>query len=273
MPLTYVPQNVNTQRNTFSNASCVDDRRSLSVAQRVVQRNTGVVQKTNEDLDAFEKGVFKKEIAEVKKIVKFKKIKLSTGFFNGKSVILHMDKNEENKEMIKESVVDWLKQMEKVIPDGLNVYVSNAFERQRSFNYGRGKICLRTNSMKNLMSYISPPIAEKIAEGDLKKFTDVTLRHELGHILHRKCCDDFHTYTGATLGKNGVNQERINHIRDNVSRYAIQGCLTEFVAEVFAGLSSGVSFDERVIEVYKRFGGPCQEYLVKNESDEYILRI
>ena len=41
------------------------------------------------------------------------------------------------------------------------------------------------------------------------------------------------------------------------------GSAAEFVAEVFAGLSSGMSYNEKIINAYKRLGGPLQESLVE----------
>lgn len=277
MPTTYAQKQSPAQKKDANSAASVVDCSSQGEA---LQRKAnmakgkniqGVVQKTNEDVDRSEKEEFDTDLAKVKQKVDFEKMKMSKGLFHKKSIFLYMDKKENEKETLEKSVARWFKKMNRVIPNGLEVYVSNEFEYQRSFNYGHGIICLKSNSMKNLMTNcIFPPIAKKIADNTdnkLEKFAEVTLKHELGHILHRQCCENFYKYKDRSKPLstwNVIDQNEVSNICNDVSGYSLTSSAAEFVAEVFAGLSSGMSYNKKIVDAYIRFGGPLQESLVES---------
>ena len=280
MNTTYAQKKAPAQKMDANTAASVVDNSSQG---ETLQRKAdmakgkniqGVVQKTNEDVDQSEKREFDTDLAKVKQKVNFEKTKMSKGLFHKKFIFLYMDENEKDKETLKKSVTNWFEKMNKVIPNGLEVYVSNEFMQQRSFNYGHGIICLKSKSMENLMNDMFPPIAKKIADNTdnkLEKFAEVTLKHELGHILHRQCCENFYKYkdrSRALSTWNVLDQNDVRNICNDVSGYSLSGyslmgSAAEFVAEVFAGLSSGMSYNEKIINAYKRLGGPLQESLVE----------
>ena len=280
MPLTYVPQNVNTQRNTFSNASCVDDRRSLSVAQRVVQRAEGEKKDSNRASDCFDKKEFYKQLQYAEDdSVTFEDRNINIKYGNNRctvSLFVGSDVNKDDKRMIESVIKQWIKKVKKmsiIIPNGLEIYVSNSFNAQCSMNFGSGKIFLVPEKMKYLNANpdaVQAPVAAKESNGNLEKFGVTTLMHESGHILHRQISGDFYKYRKLHIGDFGFKSGDIRPLTQEVSGYIVVSS-AEFVAEVFAGLTSGKTYSEKVINMYKRFDGPYQNRIKKNKNERYFF--
>lgn len=92
------------------------------------------------------------------------------------------------------------------------------------------------------------------------------INHEQGHLLHSKICDNYQKMSKveefasrgqevSEITKEFINNKEIQATAGKVSDYAKESPL-EFVAETFAGLRDGIKFDDDVIALYKKYGGP-----------------
>lgn len=93
------------------------------------------------------------------------------------------------------------------------------------------------------------------------------LNHELGHLLHQETCKNYSKmgkvseYLGrnekvSEITKEFVDSKSMQNTARKVSRYA-QTSPLEFVAETYAGLIDGRTFDNDVMALYKKYGGPA----------------
>jgi hypothetical protein len=100
----------------------------------------------------------------------------------------------------------------------------------------------------------TPGSVASISNGPHPGFTKghVTCIHELGHVLHAaRLGEDFYATNdqgGCTGAPTGVNAVK-------VSGYA-GGAKKEFVAEVFAGMMIGRTYDDQVMAEYRLYKGP-----------------
>jgi hypothetical protein len=85
--------------------------------------------------------------------------------------------------------------------------------------------------------------------------------HELGHFCHNingiNFCRCYHSFQNACWYKNGKPKELYHKITNTVASYATSdpyGC--EFVAELFAGLAVGKTFDLDIMALYRKLNGP-----------------
>ncbi|MBO7059516.1 MAG: hypothetical protein J6W54_00225 [Fibrobacter sp.] len=176
----------------------------------------------------------------------------------------------------------WLTQLVKmsiVIPNDLEIYVSNNFTNQCSYNFDSGKICLKPSSINSLFDSgkrsTIPNIADSVPyaySGDDKtKFGSAVIMHELGHVLHEKSSVNFFKQKQTPLIDG--HTDRINSAK-KVSLYVCKGeqSEAEFVAEVFTGLSNGLCFDEDVVSLYWQFNGPRCGELIERENHKYGFR-
>lgn len=92
------------------------------------------------------------------------------------------------------------------------------------------------------------------------------LNHEQGHLLHSQISNNYmqmrkveeyvkEGLEASEITKEFVNSKDIQAIAGRVSNYAKESPL-EFVAETFAGLRDGIKFDDDVMSLYKKYGGP-----------------
>lgn len=92
------------------------------------------------------------------------------------------------------------------------------------------------------------------------------INHEIGHIKHRKNIGNAEYYrlqesfslkknSAEDLAKKFKELEPKWEVIKKVSRYATVSPV-EFVAEVFACLSNGYEFDDDVMDLYEKYGGP-----------------
>ena len=109
----------------------------------------------------------------------------------------------------------------------------------------------------------------EIINGKLKeKVTSIyhNLNHELGHLKHQYSTKDYESMKKieefkannqpvSELTKEFLNDATIQKTAGKVSVYAKESPL-EFVAETFAGLQDGMKFDDDVMALYKKYGGP-----------------
>ena len=102
---------------------------------------------------------------------------------------------------------------------------------------------------------------ENISENSLWR----TINHEQGHFLHGNNCSDyklmkkvkeFDDEPVSAITQEFVNNNDIQNSARKVSRYATTSP-AEFVAEVFAGLKDGKVYDNDVMALYKKYGGPA----------------
>jgi hypothetical protein len=87
------------------------------------------------------------------------------------------------------------------------------------------------------------------------------ITHELGHFHHARTAPPGDAY-GYTIEINGVKvDDRFPHtgnerrIAERVSTYGASRP-TEFVAETYAAIRAGKTFDDEVMELYRKYGGP-----------------
>jgi hypothetical protein len=82
---------------------------------------------------------------------------------------------------------------------------------------------------------------------------DHIIRHELAHALHHRAVGDAYLY-GTLRRPLSVNQRAVAL---KVSRYAAHDRKpVEFVAETYAGLKAGKTYDKQVMRLYRHFRGP-----------------
>ncbi len=94
-------------------------------------------------------------------------------------------------------------------------------------------------------------------------FTSGYLKHEIGHFLHHLHNNKLYKY----LYKNNFSfkPEYKEMIAQHVNDYASSNPL-EFVAEVFKGLFDGKQYDEKIMELYKKFKGvPFKRYKINKK--------
>ena len=93
------------------------------------------------------------------------------------------------------------------------------------------------------------------------------LNHELGHLLHQETCENYSKMRKVSeyLSRNEkvseitrefVDSKYMQNTARKVSHYA-QTSPLEFVAETYAGLIEGRTFDNDVMALYKKYGGPA----------------
>lgn len=92
---------------------------------------------------------------------------------------------------------------------------------------------------------------------------DYPVIHELGHYWHfQNITEDTATFSTFTVTRSGqtYSQNRMTtddqDVARRVSRYGATNPL-EFVAETYTGLRSGKVYDDDVMAMYERFGGPA----------------
>lgn len=87
---------------------------------------------------------------------------------------------------------------------------------------------------------------------------DGSFIHEIGHSIHyNNNREIFNTLADNKneLVKEFRNNENFQKIAQQVSNYAKTEPL-EFVAEVYKGVKKGKKFDDDVMALYKKYGGP-----------------
>jgi hypothetical protein len=85
------------------------------------------------------------------------------------------------------------------------------------------------------------------------KDEDHVITHEIGHALHDKAIG---TEAYAKVGRKAMPEARTKYIADQVSQYA-SSSEVEFVAEVYAGVKAGHSYDDKIMKFYAKLGGPA----------------
>ncbi|MDR1232820.1 MAG: hypothetical protein LBJ75_00950 [Puniceicoccales bacterium] len=85
--------------------------------------------------------------------------------------------------------------------------------------------------------------------------------HELGHFYHNingiDFCKGYDIFHGACWNKDNKPTKLHRKVTNTVSFYATSdSCGCEFVAEVFAGLATGKSFDGDIMDLYRDLNGP-----------------
>lgn len=101
-----------------------------------------------------------------------------------------------------------------------------------------------------------------------------TIYHEMGHLHHQKASPIKTLVSHFTYQKNKkfLNDKTQQYIANSVSNYATSDPV-EFVAEVYAGLVNGAKYPDKVMELYKKFGGPMIEEFKTPERNGALVML
>ncbi|MCL4100895.1 hypothetical protein [Fibrobacter sp. HC4] len=285
MQTTYAQKNETAQRAADNTAAAVLDNSPQSESlQRKADLTNGVVQRefdgpltSNADVEQQDSDVFDEQKARFTEAVS---LSYDVVYKNGdhRRIFLRIgtdvpDWGDYSK--MAQLWVNQLMEMSILVPDGLEVYVSNVFTYQQSFNFGSGKISIKPQSIANLL-HAGPTlglnqynlVANQLSNGDPVKFGATTMMHELGHILHEKSSPTFFRQktTAAATDKKSFETAPL------VSDYAGTKTQAEFVAETFAGLANGLLYDENVVTLYWELCGPCCGEIYEARPGKYGFR-
>lgn len=285
MQTIHVQKNETVQKIANNGAVAIlDNSLQNSSLQRKADLTNGVVQRvfagpltSNADVERQDSEMFDLERARFREADRFPyEIKYANR--ERRRLVLRIGEDIENAGTYKNMVKAWIKQLKKmsvVIPDGLEIFVSNVFTYQCSFNFGSGKICLKPASIANLLN-AGPSlglneynlVANQVSGGDVVKFGSVTMMHELGHILHEKSSPDFFRQKTARA----IHDDQTYNTVRQISDYAATKTQAEFVAETFAGLANGLLYSEDVASLYWKLSGPRCGELYEKSPGRYGFR-